>query len=332
MMEPTTGEIKAAIRSSTGIGWERTGNLPFLSDPTIGAVSWIGTVISRRAILRAAAGDPEGAMDDLRLSYEYLELLNQQPRTMMGAMIGLGLAAVLVNHSWQFTQEPSINLNNLREMDQWLVKLDQDKSTVRCYRLEMMTINEFTEMSFGKITAGTLEDMDWSINLKDATALWATAKDLLRRTRPLGLAKLELASALQQMDHEIIHLPDGSERNSWTPEDADRFGALAQNDHGGQNPQDMIYTTAKPMIHKYLRNQTISRMARVGIATELHRREHGKFPDSIEALIPDYLDKKPLDAQSGNPIMLETLPSGGLLVTAPGTNSKNKISWPIMIK
>jgi len=41
--------------------------------------------------------------------------------------------------------------------------------------------------------------------------------------------------------------------------------------------------------------------ARLVVALHLHRREHGAFPDRLDALVPDELEAVPLDPFDGRP-------------------------------
>ncbi len=43
------------------------------------------------------------------------------------------------------------------------------------------------------------------------------------------------------------------------------------------------------------------RMAKCGLAAELYRRKYGDYPDKLEQLVPEFLDKIPINPVNGNP-------------------------------
>ncbi len=52
------------------------------------------------------------------------------------------------------------------------------------------------------------------------------------------------------------------------------------------------------------------RLAMVAIALKLYRREHGRYPENLQALVPRYLPQVPLDPFDGKPLRYQRLKSG----------------------
>ena len=48
----------------------------------------------------------------------------------------------------------------------------------------------------------------------------------------------------------------------------------------------------------------------LGICLELYKREHGDWPKSLEAMVPQYLEEVPLDWFSGKPLGYVTTQDG----------------------
>ena len=63
-----------------------------------------------------------------------------------------------------------------------------------------------------------------------------------------------------------------------------------------------------------------SRAADAGIAIELYRREHGKIPETLEAITPKYLPSVPLDPFSGKP-MIYKVEDRGFTIYGLGNNN-----------
>jgi hypothetical protein len=52
------------------------------------------------------------------------------------------------------------------------------------------------------------------------------------------------------------------------------------------------------------------RSAYVAVAVERYRRDHGRCPDTLDALVPNYLAAVPTDPQDGNPLRFKRMPDG----------------------
>jgi hypothetical protein len=313
--EGNANEIKEAVRTSKGIGWRVAGSVPVPEDPSISTIGWMSNWILRRAVLRAAAGDDVGAMDDLEVAHEYLTLLHKEPRTLLSTVIGMGISATFTNSAWQIARMPSTSREQLQEINQWLDSLDTARTTVDCYQRELVFMNELIGSLFGNITALPPDQMNLNFSWMDAREWWKEGKNCWWQVRPVGLFKAELAEALMRINHEILHLPDGNKRQAWTMRDADRIEAYASSlPSGGTHPLgfdhrffDDFLKVIPPAIRKDHKVRTALRLCRAGIAAELYRRDHGRLPSAMSDLVPAYLAEVPVDALSETPIRMDTV-------------------------
>ncbi len=62
--------------------------------------------------------------------------------------------------------------------------------------------------------------------------------------------------------------------------------------------------------------------AQVGIACKVYKNERGNYPEKISDLVPDYLDKEPLDPFNGKPFVYQREDSG-FIVYSIGSNRKD---------
>jgi hypothetical protein len=63
----------------------------------------------------------------------------------------------------------------------------------------------------------------------------------------------------------------------------------------------------------YRRSVGNLRCASVALALERYRRDHGRWPDSLDTLVPKYLAAVPKDPQDGKPLRFKRLPDGVLI-------------------
>jgi hypothetical protein len=65
-------------------------------------------------------------------------------------------------------------------------------------------------------------------------------------------------------------------------------------------------------------------LARVAIALELYRREHGSYPATLAALAPSYLDSVPADLITGDPLHYRIKPDGTPVIYSVGLNKTDE--------
>ena len=80
----------------------------------------------------------------------------------------------------------------------------------------------------------------------------------------------------------------------------------------------------------------------LGLSCELHRSAHGDYPDTLTALVPEFLDELPPDPFTGKPFIYRRRPDGeGFIVYSVGSNmtddggvsdeaaGKDDIAWEV---
>jgi hypothetical protein len=71
------------------------------------------------------------------------------------------------------------------------------------------------------------------------------------------------------------------------------------------------------------RGQTAVNLARVAIALERHRLARGEFPESLDALAPQFLEKIPHDVIGGQPLKYRRTGDGQFVLYSIGWNEKD---------
>jgi hypothetical protein len=73
---------------------------------------------------------------------------------------------------------------------------------------------------------------------------------------------------------------------------------------------------------RFLEVRAELRSAAAALAVERFRRRHGRWPERLEDLVPDYLDRVPADPYDGAPLRLRKL-ADGLVIYSVGANGQD---------
>jgi hypothetical protein len=89
---------------------------------------------------------------------------------------------------------------------------------------------------------------------------------------------------------------------------------------------ELFVLVFKPSFRRYQeyedRAEQTERILQVAFGLAAYQRDHGKYPDKLDALVPDYLAKVPTDLFSGQAMIYRTTDAGYLLYSV-GVNGKD---------
>jgi hypothetical protein len=75
----------------------------------------------------------------------------------------------------------------------------------------------------------------------------------------------------------------------------------------------------------FLKEATLEAMmltTKAGLACKTYKKQNGHYPESLDALVPEFLDKVPVDPFTGGPLIYR-LQDGGVLIYSVGSNRKD---------
>ena len=81
--------------------------------------------------------------------------------------------------------------------------------------------------------------------------------------------------------------------------------------------------TSESMISRTLGMETQSQLAVTALALERYRLRHGTFPQTLDALVPEFLSTVPVDCMDGRPLRYRLKPDGSFLLYAVGEDGKD---------
>ncbi len=82
------------------------------------------------------------------------------------------------------------------------------------------------------------------------------------------------------------------------------------------------FTSFEKVVAVSIRNQALLRCFYVAFAVERFRKSHGRWPDSLAALVPEFLGELPTDPYNGDPLKYRRL-KDGVVIYSVGPDGKD---------
>ena len=282
----------------------------------------IRTVVQRLATLaqcHLAQGQPEEALRDLTLLHDLCRILESRPSgkpmTLVAAMIhvavtGLEISVIADGLTWHAWREPQL----LALQDQ-LKGINLLPDVTRSFEEEPVVICHTLEIA-------TPAQLDKSLNMPSGT-VWQNLKAAVFHTFfPRGWTyqnMVQVANGYQA----IIGCLDPAYQMVF-PKKVDAVAKLASFHSFFYT---FLATAANPNISRAMlttaRNQTLVHEALIACALERYRLAHNSYPETLDALVPQFLAQIPPDIIGGQPLHYRRTNEGKFLLYSIGWNEKD---------
>jgi hypothetical protein len=273
------------------------------------AVRTIAQVLAQRCQCYLLLGRPEEALRELTLLHDLRRLLDAKPMTLVSAMINVAIqglyASVVADglrlHAWKEPQllaieKQSAETNLLRAFGESI----QTEHAAVCHTLE---ITERTQL-------GDLFSFE-------AKQKWKNPRYWLARWAPRGWLYQNMVSIVSH-DEKMLRGVVDPDHALVRPMKESRLRELSQ------TPYTFLATVALPNYFKAVqttaRNQTLLNEGLIACALERYHQAHKKFPESLETLVPGFLEKIPHDLIGGGSLKYRLMNDGRFLLYSIGWN------------
>jgi hypothetical protein len=243
------------------------------------------------AMLRAEHGDLAGALDACRGVVHCNRAIGDEP-TLISVLVRIAIRARAIKKLERVLAQgepPAEALANLQrrfEEEEAEAILAQGARGERALLDRMMRALQRGELTYAQVRAMMSTGARGQLYGLEDWAFWATA----------GPADLNRAAFLKLTNQfvEIAGMPV-----------EDMPAAMKQLEASVQYEPKFVRTLF-PAVTKvtgaYVRVTTQTRCARVMLAAERYRLKHGRWPEKLEELVPEFLDQAPLDPHDGQPL------------------------------
>jgi hypothetical protein len=291
--------------------------------PNFVVMRWIAQTLAQRTQCHILLGEPEKALPDLALMHDFCRILEHrpthQPMTLVEAMINVAIAGLYVdtirpglsNHVWK---EPE-----LAALQAQCKEIELGPNIYEAFHFEQgnairLGKRENFEKIFISESFSFTQTKPWYQTIWTRTGLWLM---------PQGWLDQNIKNAAE-MDQGML---DSLDRSS-AQVDPQKIDAAMHNlqvavDH--RSVFNLLATIAIPNFSKalqtYAMNQTFANEGQIACALERYRLAHGGYPETLDTLSPQFMDKVPADLIGGQPLHYKRTADGKFLLYSVGWNT-----------
>ena len=276
--------------------------------PNFVAARFLAQTLASRAQCYFLLGQPERALREVTLLNDSRRIQEGaptgQPMTLVAAMINVAIAKVYVDtiadglqqHAWREPQLVALQeqLKGIN-LPPFIIQSFESEPAALCRELETTGLRKIMSMASG---AG------------DGRSIWQKIKDLkfhkydLYDLVPRGWVyqNMALIARLDRPQDEGFDLVNNLIRPGIFKELARRMDAAFS---GNAKPYYFLAAIFSLNITKATQtlahNQTLANEAQIACALERYRLAHGEYPETLDALVPQFIEKLPHDIIGGQP-------------------------------
>jgi hypothetical protein len=284
----------------------------------------LAQTLAQRTQCYLLLGEPEKALHELTLMNDSRHVLTGKPMTLVSAMINVAISGLYVAtiadgmrlHRWQELQLAAIQ-KQLAEINLTpfvLAALQEEPAAVcRDFEIESMPISEF-------INIGRISKSKWPGKIGDW--LWP------RGWTYQNMVNVMLLEKKSWDGFDLANNTVAPRIFEKTSREVDGFFGSDQPYFFGHNsPYKFLAAFAIPNFTKAeqtaAHNQTMVNEAQIACALERYHLAHGEYPETLDALAPQFMEKIPHDIIGGQPLHYRRTDDGKFLLYSIGWNEKD---------
>jgi hypothetical protein len=282
------------------------------------AIRVVAQTLAQRAQCYMLLGEPEKALQELTLLHDMNRLLEGKPVTLVSAMIetsvtGLYTDTIADGFRLGVWREPQ-----LAALQTQLGEVNLTPQLRSAFLAERAGICRVLEtQSAAKIHQ--------SFAMSGSQNLWQRLQDpqmLLASVAPRGWNQQNMV-VVATVDQKYLDCFD-ADRQIFSPRKSDSVLLDMEKTFNHMTPMNFLAGMGVPNFghacKTLARTQTLVNEANVACAVERYRAAHGNFPETLELLIPDFIQRLPADVIGGRPLHYRRKGSDKFLLYSVGWN------------
>jgi type II secretory pathway pseudopilin PulG len=270
----------------------------------------LAQVLSQRAKCYLLLGQPEKALREVTLMHDLCRILklppNGKPIFLVDAMINVALTGLYVETITDGLQKNAWREPQLAALQEQLKKVNVVPLVLEAFRTEPAAVCRAIEIApLPKLFPMTSIKINcWSLSIPRGWYYQNMANVAILEQKPLS--GFDLAN------------------NTVSPRLFDDANRDINNFIEHKSPYRFLAAIAIPNYVKALQttahNQTLVNEAQIACALERYRLAHGEYPETLDALVPQFIEKLPHDIIGGQPLHYRRTEGGNFLLYSVGWN------------
>jgi hypothetical protein len=268
--------------------------------PHLAAEHRYAQVLQLRAIAELKNGENEKALDDVKLMMRLTDASRTEP-FLICQLVRIGILNLTLQPIWEGLAEHKWSDAQLSDLDSELAKLDflaAYKLSIRGERALKVGEVDYLQRAHNKVhefSAISGERDNSQINFSTVALVFG----------PSGWYDQNKIRFCRFFTRWYLPIVD-DERKLVFPNAVKSADAAFEPEVNHRTPENVLETWWLPdlsnAVKKFAHAQSSTELARVAIALERYRLAHGNFPDSLDTLVPQFIEKIPHDVIGGQPL------------------------------
>ncbi|HEY2328509.1 MAG TPA: hypothetical protein VGI63_01710 [Verrucomicrobiae bacterium] len=288
----------------------------------------LAQTLAQRTQCHLLLNQPDEALRELTLMHDVCRILEKpptgKPETLVEAMINVAITGLYVAtvqegfrlHGWQ---EPQLTVIQTQlagvNLPPWVESAFQAEQSGTSHLVEKIRLSEVTKVG--------------TPNYSRKKTLWDKIRSLPNQAinlAPQGWIYQNMAAFARQIEKERENILDANQ--NVTPKLTDQ--AIKEITAALENNHSPFYLLAKigiPNLNKAMQscayNQTLANEAQIVCALQRYHLAHGNYPETLDALAPQFIEKIPHDIINGQPLHYRRTDDGKFLLYSVGWNERD---------
>jgi hypothetical protein len=288
--------------------------------PHLAALKYCAQVLDLRALAELQNGQDEKALADVKLSLYLADSIRTEP-FLISQLVRNGILQMTLQPVWEGLAAHKWSDAQLMELDQALAKFN----FLADFKLSMRSQIGFQSAMIEYLRRQPEQLINFSTDKyrnQDLPFLARIAWQLI----PSGWFYQNQLKIARRMAESYLPVADEN-RGIISKTLARRADAALGADTRHGTPYNLLerelFPEFGPASKKFAYAQNSVDLARVAIALERYRLAHGEFPESLDALAPQFLEKIPHDVINGQPLHYHRTDDGQFILYSVGWNEKD---------
>ena len=327
-LDPAVEELRqasqrpyASVPLNYADGFDSTSTLL----PVLAELKRCSRVLQLRAVAELADGQSARALDDVKLLLYLNDSLRNSP-FLISHLVRMAIVAIGLQPIWEGLAEEKWSDDQLVALETELGKLDY----LADYESAMRGERAFAIASFEN-QRRTRESISGFVTVQGNSEL-VTNKLTFMPSAYFDQNELTFARMHQQW---ILPLVDTNSRTV-SPPALQRAEDSVQAERKHYSPYKvqalMLFPAIGNAVKKFAAIQASIDLARVACALERYRLAHGQFPETLDALSPQFIAQLPHDVINGQPLHYRRTDDGQFILYSVGWNETDDGGTVVFLK